>query len=310
MAREPKLPGMILPNNGLPPSTEAIADWLRESQVDRIAEIRAWYGDAAVLAILEKLTREPIEERASGFFRLAKADKLARRAAGLWPAAKYAEWVARRDEPVLGTVLATDGGTPRSPEDEAAYAEVKAIFDDAVLELGDRARAGRGSLPASRRAVVPQLPDAARCDAAERIIDYGFRNRPLLLRALTHSSFATIHNEQLAWLGDRRHNVWAAQRLYRTAPDAPIGTLTDAYKALCCETTQAAVFFALNLHELLAVGGSVVGNGGWVEASMAATGLEAIVAAIELDDGTGAAEAFLDRALAHVFPGAFGGRAP
>jgi hypothetical protein len=132
-----------------------------------------------------------------------------------------------------------------------------------------------------------------RIEAAELLIGRVFSDRALLARALTHASALPPHNEALACLGDRIFNAWAARRVFARAPEPEKGPMTDAIIALIKGSAQAEVFFALGLHELLVVGGGTTR----ITSPMASTALEAIVAALDLDGGPAAAEAFLDRVV-------------
>jgi hypothetical protein len=276
----------------LPTDTEAIAAWLTEPGVENIEAIRVWYGDSAVMRILEKLVDCPEDARASRFFKLVKADKRARKDADLWPLGDYptrprtvssAPLVAspyRFDD----TFPAIEGLLPLGPQAPAAP-EVPDPFRPPTVS------------PRQAERSAPSISNSGRCDAAERVLGYAFCDRALLLRALTHSSYAVVHNEPLAWLGDRVYGAWTAHRLYPAAPEVGIGALTKAAVYLCRAETQASAYFEHGLHDLLALGGSVLGSEGMITVPMAATGLEALVCAMELDGGTHAAEAALDRMM-------------
>lgn len=134
--------------------------------------------------------------------------------------------------------------------------------------------------------------------AAEDIVGHSFLDQALLRLALTHSSVGPSNNEALATLGDRIYNVWVARRVYAILPGASKGSLTFRINELCSGDTQARVFFEHELHAHLLVGGAIMGSHASVTMKMASTALEALVAAVEVDGGREAAEAFLDRLLA------------
>ena len=131
----------------------------------------------------------------------------------------------------------------------------------------------------------------------QHVLGYEFDDLDLLRHALTHSSVGPSNNEAIACLGDRIHNVWVARRVFERLPGVDKGKLTREINSLCEGATQATVFFGLGLDEHLAVGGAILGAGGFVEESMGSTAFEALVAAIEIDGGQAAAEAFLERVL-------------
>ena len=76
----------------------------------------------------------------------------------------------------------------------------------------------------------------------EEKLGYTFRNRELLLHAMTHSSYANEHrgtgltsNERLEFLGDAVLGVVVADYLYLHFPELPEGELTKKRAALVCE---------------------------------------------------------------------------
>lgn len=153
-----------------------------------------------------------------------------------------------------------------------------------------------GSVHEARGAPPPEH----RSPTWDRVATLGhrFSDPRLLDRAMTHASASPDNNGSLASLGDRIFNLWVARRLYVSDPTATMGQLTAGINLACCARSQAELFAALGLSSHLVLGGSVIGAGSLVTESMAATALEALVAAIELDGGVGAADRFLDSAAA------------
>lgn len=135
----------------------------------------------------------------------------------------------------------------------------------------------------------------------EAALGYTFNDRSLLRLALIHSSVGPENNEALACLGDRIWNVWVARRVWEEGPDASKGSMTYKINGLVSGSKQAEIFFGLNIHEHLLVGGAIHGAGGEVQPSMASTAMEAIVAAVELDGGPQEAELLLERLLVGAF---------
>jgi len=135
-------------------------------------------------------------------------------------------------------------------------------------------------------------------DAVQRTLGYRFKDPLLLENALTHSSTgAARDNESLACLGDRIHNLWVARRVFASMPQAKKGVLTEAINRLCAGGIQADVMYSYGLDDFVVVGDSIAGSHGSVTPPMASTAFEALVAAIEIDGGSAAAEAFLDRVM-------------
>lgn len=146
-------------------------------------------------------------------------------------------------------------------------------------------------------------PDLERC---ERRIDYVFRDKSLLLAALTHASGA-LHrlasNERLEFLGDAILGAVVCEVLYRQYPDYLEGDLTKIKSVVVSRQTCAKISEALGLQEFLVVGKGMT-TSPTVPPSLLADVFESLVAAIYLDGidgdrgglgGEGGARAFIER---------------
>ena len=131
----------------------------------------------------------------------------------------------------------------------------------------------------------------------EQIIGYKFSNRNLLSRALTHSSAADnrlLSNERLEFLGDSILAVVICQILFERHPRYLEGDLTKMKSMLVSRNTCAQVAGELGLQEFLKVGKGLASDRA-LSGSLAAGLLEAIIAAIYIDSGFGAARSFILR---------------
>ena len=96
--------------------------------------------------------------------------------------------------------------------------------------------------------------------AVEKKIGYTFKNKDLLLRAMTHSSYAHVHNtqdnERLEFLGDAVLDYLAALVLFETFPDKKEGEMTKIRASLVKEETLSEICDRLGLtdHLLIATG--------------------------------------------------------
>ena len=127
-------------------------------------------------------------------------------------------------------------------------------------------------------------------------LGYRFHDAGLLEHALTHSSYANEHrgtgitsNERLEFLGDSVLGLIVAEYLYQTHPDMPEGELTRTRAALVCEDSLHEVALALNLGSYLRLGNGEAAGGGRTRPSILADATEAMLAAVYLDGGFGAA---------------------
>jgi ribonuclease-3 len=125
----------------------------------------------------------------------------------------------------------------------------------------------------------------------EQIIGYKFSNRNLLKRALTHSSAADnrlLSNERLEFLGDSILALVICQILFERFPRYLEGDLTKMKSMLVSRITCAQVAGELGLQEFIKVGKGLASDRA-LSGSLAAGLLEAIIAAIYIDSGFGAA---------------------
>ena len=125
-------------------------------------------------------------------------------------------------------------------------------------------------------------------------IGYRFRDPELLLRAVTHSSFANetgaknhhlLCNERLEFLGDAVLSVLTGEYLYDRFPNGTEGDLTRVRAAAVCEGALASYADKIGLREHLRLGRGVLNSGGANNPALLADAFEAILAAIYLDAG-------------------------
>ena len=126
----------------------------------------------------------------------------------------------------------------------------------------------------------------------EEKLGYTFRDKNLLLHAMTHSSYANEHrasgltsNERLEFLGDSVLGMVVADYLFRTHPDMPEGELTRTRAALVREGSLYEVAKVLNLGAYLRLGKGEDAGGGRTRPSILADATEAMLAAVYLDGG-------------------------
>jgi ribonuclease-3 len=140
--------------------------------------------------------------------------------------------------------------------------------------------------------------------AIERALGHRFRDDITLRIALTHRSFANEYpergkgdNERLEFLGDAVLAMVASTLLWERFPSAPEGELTRLRAALVCEASLAELARGLGLGAALRLGKGEERSGGRNKARLLCCAFEAVVAAVYLDAGIGAAEDVLRRLL-------------
>ncbi len=123
----------------------------------------------------------------------------------------------------------------------------------------------------------------------EAKLNYTFRERSLLTKALTHSSYAHENkaagedNERLEFLGDAVLCGAVGHLLYLRYPDANEGVLSAYKRYLVCEATLYGVARRLSLGDYLVLGNGELHQGGREKKSILADAMEALVAAMFLD---------------------------
>ncbi len=136
--------------------------------------------------------------------------------------------------------------------------------------------------------------------AFEERLGYRFRDRDLLVRALTHASYAnehlsTPHQEALAFVGDAALSLVVAERLYAAEPGAPVGVLTPRRADLVSGAALARWAGRLGLGELLRLGRGEDQTGGRTRPSILATSIEAVLGVVYVEAGLDAVRAVLAR---------------
>jgi ribonuclease-3 len=136
----------------------------------------------------------------------------------------------------------------------------------------------------------------------EAKLGHAFHSPDLLVRALTHSSFAAetkasaAHpdNEQLEFLGDAILGFLVSERLVRLLPAASEGRLSKLKHRLVCADRLHHAARAIELGPFLRLGRGEEIGGGRHKRSLLADAVEAIIAALYLDAGLETAARFVD----------------
>ena len=136
----------------------------------------------------------------------------------------------------------------------------------------------------------------------EKLIGHSFADPDLLLRALTHRSWAhekfpgeaedrlsEIENESLEFVGDSVLGLAVAEWLYRTHPGMNEGDLTMMKHRLVSSTTLAEIALSLDLGSFIRLGRGEIKTGGAEKPAILADTLEAVLAAVFFDGGYAAA---------------------
>jgi ribonuclease-3 len=131
-------------------------------------------------------------------------------------------------------------------------------------------------------------------------LGYAFRDRALLLQATTHRSFGADHNERLEYLGDSVLNLAVAHLLFAQLSQLPEGDLSRVRANLVKQDTLQALALQIGLPEVIRLGEGELRSGGRKRPSILADALEAVIGAVYLDGGYGAAQTLVERLFRNV----------
>jgi len=141
----------------------------------------------------------------------------------------------------------------------------------------------------------------------EKRLGYVFRNKDLLLQALTHSSFAYENqerprdNELLEFLGDSVVGLIAADFFFHLYPETTEGGLSK-FKSSASSTIALSEFARqIKLDRFLRLGKGEEKSGGREKSTILAGGFEALVGALYLDGGFEAAKSIFRPLLERSF---------
>lgn len=136
--------------------------------------------------------------------------------------------------------------------------------------------------------------------ALQARLQHHFSDPALLVRAVTHRSFSADHNERLEFLGDSVLNLAVADLLYQRLSALPEGDLSRIRANLVKQETLHQLAVTLELPDVVRLGEGEVRSGGSRRPSILADVLEALIGAVYLDAGYGAAQALVHRLFQDV----------
>lgn len=126
----------------------------------------------------------------------------------------------------------------------------------------------------------------------QKRLGFVFQRADLLTQALTHSSYANENpgiapasNERLEFLGDAILGLVVAENLFRDFPSMSEGEMTRLRSILVKQDTLARVAETIGLGNYLFLGKGEEASGGREKPANLARALEALIAAVFLDQG-------------------------
>ncbi len=132
----------------------------------------------------------------------------------------------------------------------------------------------------------------------EQVIQYQFKDKNKLFKALTHSSYANEHNlesnERMEFLGDAVLELSMSRFLY-TKISLDEGVLTKTRAKAVCEEALDLYAEKINLSKYLFLGKGEENSGGRTRPAIIADALEAVLGAVFLDGGFDSAYQIVER---------------
>lgn len=129
---------------------------------------------------------------------------------------------------------------------------------------------------------------SAQIQAFEARLGVTFKSPDLLIAALTHPSMGgqmRAHNQRLEFLGDRVLGLIIAEALLEEDRDAAEGVLAPRFNALVRKESCAEMAQAIDLGAVLRMGRSEMLSGGRRKQALLGDAMEAVIAAVYLDQG-------------------------
>ncbi len=134
----------------------------------------------------------------------------------------------------------------------------------------------------------------------KEIINYKFKNKNLIVTALTHSSYAhevkekkIEDNERLEFLGDAVLELVISSFIFKNFKDLTEGELTKFRANIVCEGTLSKMARTIKIGENLRLGKGEENTGGRSRDSILADAFEAVIGAVYIDGGFFEAQNFI-----------------
>ena len=148
----------------------------------------------------------------------------------------------------------------------------------------------------------------------EKNIGYDFKNKDLLLQALTHRSYLNENpkwrldqNERLEFLGDAVLELVVSEYLYKNFPN-PEGEMTNWRAALVNAIMLSQITKEFDLNDFMLLSRGEAKDTGRARQYILANAIEALIGAIYLDGGYEPAAKFIEKFVLKELPRIIEGR--
>ncbi len=137
----------------------------------------------------------------------------------------------------------------------------------------------------------------------EKSLDYQFKNKDLIIEALTHKSYKKpYNNERLEFLGDAVIDLIVGEYLFKKFSDVNEGELSKLRASLVNEKGLEKLAKRIDLGKYIFISLAEENNHGREKPSLLSNAFEAIVGAIYLESGLDKAKEIVLKILEEVYP--------
>jgi len=137
----------------------------------------------------------------------------------------------------------------------------------------------------------------------EEALGYTFKNKQLIIEALTHKSYKKpYNNERLEFLGDAVIDLIIAEYLYKMFQNEDEGILSKTRASIVSEAGLAKLAKMINLGEYLLISNAEENNEGREKNSLTSNAFEAVMGAIYLESGLKTVKKIFIDILNQVYP--------
>ncbi|MCD6653995.1 MAG: ribonuclease III [Sulfurovum sp.] len=137
----------------------------------------------------------------------------------------------------------------------------------------------------------------------EKRLNYTFKNKQLIIEALTHKSYKKpYNNERLEFLGDAVLDLIVGEYLFSKFPNSNEGFLSKIRASLVNESGFTLLAKAINLGNYIFLSPAEENNNGRGKPSLLSNAFEAIIGAIYLEGGLQAARKIAVALLEENYP--------
>jgi len=140
-------------------------------------------------------------------------------------------------------------------------------------------------------------------DKLQQRIGYTFKNKNLLIEALTHKSYKQpYNNERLEFLGDAVLDIVVGEYLFFKFPKSDEGVLSKVRASLVNEESFTKLAHEINLGDYLFISNAEENNAGRKKSSLLSNAFEALMGAIYLEKGLVEVKRFAITLIEEFYP--------